>query len=661
MLSSWSILCLATLLPQEPLPMLQPLQPVPAFLAQPVTASVPEGQRILVVDEKQRPVANASVFVADWASLADVDRDAAQHFFLSDAPIWLSARAGTRFLTDADGSVCVPRLPKATIGAIHPETGAVALAVIGTRIRLRGRRVPFRVEVLDVDGRPAAGVPVAIGRGLGSHFGEKVGAFTDALGRVTLLWPTDGSVVDDVHVRVTCVDGPTTSSPVTWPSEGAAAPLVRLRLPPVVGVRLQLRDEHGQPVTNSQITAMGHRFGGATKVVRVAGDEYLVWPIAPGGAVRLEMRHVGALGARQEHILQAPSEVGSIATVPIAIELLPPVATDPRLVAAMQQLLGAQPVRALPVGGMPQFVIPVGGRRVGANELGRVQLALDPALAAIDALTCELRLRTGPTALGEPIHRPLELRDRAGTSPTMPNLLGRSGSSFDLTTHALKELEAGTYQLRVLLGTALVQEFASVDVLAGQTTSAEAAAGAPSVRLPTRTVRLVDPDGKPTPGVLVVQGHALQRVATRADGTVTLPDLAGVQWLATSPHGRSRLLPSGGAEDQVDVVLARRCRVRVVVPQDVVLPDGLVLCFANPLEPELATWHALQHGTDNLIAPDANGKSAVSLWVQRQRMSRVPVDLSWTLDLPAGDREVVFELRLDAEQLEQIRAMLQRR
>lgn len=38
-----------------------------------------------------------------------------------------------------------------------------------------------------------------------------------------------------------------------------------------------------------------------------------------------------------------------------------------------------------------------------------------------------------------------------------------------------------------------------------------------------------------------------------------------------------------------------------------------------------------------------------------------PLELAWPLQLPAGDREVVFELPLDAEQLERIGAMSSRR
>lgn len=647
-----------TVFPQDPLRVLQPLQPVPAFLAQPVSASIPEGQWIQVVDEDQQPVPKASVFVADWANLADVDRDAARHFYGDDAPIWLSARAGTRFLTDANGAVRVPKLPGATIGAIHPETGAVALCLVGTRIRLRGRRVPFRVEVLDADGRPSSGVPVVIGRGHGDRFGEKFGALTDALGRVTLPWQTEGERADDLQVQVTCVDGPTTAARVPWPAEGAAAPMVQLRLPPVVGVRLQLRDERGQPVSHSQVTAIGHRFGGATKAVRVEGDAYFVWPIAPGGAVRLEMRHAGATGARQVHVLEAPSAAGSVATVTLAIELPPPAVPDPRLAAALRQLGVAPPARALPEGGMPHVVVPAGQRQAGANQLGRVHLALDPALATIDALTCELRRRTASAGLGDPIHRVLERQWLAGASPGVPALLGRTGTSYDLTSHALGAVDAGAYQLRVLLGPTVVQEVANVDVLAGKVTTVVQLPAAP---LPTRNVWLVDHEGKPTPGALVVQGHARQRVATRTDGAATVPHVAGVHWLATAPQRRSRLLPAGGADDRIDVVLEPRCRVRVVVPRDVVVPDGVVLCFANLLDPELATWEPFRHGSDNLVAPDASGTVSVSLWLQREGQPRVPLELAWPLQLPAGDREVTFELPLDAEQLERIGAMSSRR
>jgi hypothetical protein len=140
-----------------------------------------------------------------------------------------------------------------------------------------------------------------------------------------------------------------------------------------------------------------------------------------------------------------------------------------------------------------------------------------------------------------------------------------------------------------------------------------------------------------------------------------VPHVAGVQWLATSPQRRSRQLPADGAEARVDVVLEPRCRVRVVAAPDVVVPDGVVLCFANPIDPDLATWHPFRHGSDNFVAPDASGTTPVRLWAQRSRNQRFPIDGEWTLELPAGDREVVFELRLDAEQLERIGALMSRR
>jgi hypothetical protein len=665
MLLGLSILVGSTVVPQEPLQVMQPLQPVPAFLAQPVSAAASDGQVIRVFDENQQPVAGASVFVGAWANLADVDRGAVEHFFVADAPIWASARASLRFLTDATGSVRVPRLAGATIGAIHPETGAVALCLVGTRIRLRGQRVPFRVEVLDVEGRPAAGVPVGIGRSLGVRGGDKVGAFTDAQGRVTLLWQTDGERAEDIEVRVACVDGPTTAARVPWPAAGSAAPLVQLRLPPVVGLRLQLRDARDQPVSDSAVTAFGRRYGGVTKAVRVADGEYFVWPIAPGGVVRLDLRHAGATGVHQEEVVEGPAVAGSVATVKLQVEHRPRAVTDPRLIATLQQLAGAQPAGALPQGalpqvGMPQLMIPVGGRVPSATAVGRIDLALDPALAAIDGLACELRRRNASAELEQPVLHPLRLRHQAGRTP-LPALLGQSKLSSDLTSHVLDHVEPGTYQLRVLLGSQEVRRVASIDVLAGPVGSVPAADGAPVAPLPTRSVRLVDHDGKPASGALQVQGHAKQRIATLADGSATLPHVAGVRWLATSPNCRSSLLPADGAEVRTEVALEPRCRVRVVAAPNVVVPDGVWLCISNPLDPELATWHPFRHGSDNVVSPDGSGTVSLSLWAKYRFRERVPLEWEWPIELPLGDREVVFELRLDAEQLEQIGKVLSQR
>jgi hypothetical protein len=653
-----SLLLGTALLWQAPEPPWPPSQPVAAFLALPVSPTAPDGQVVHVLDDSGQPVPMASVFVADWTTVTDGEREAARHFFGADAPIWLAARSGKRFRTAEDGSVRVPRQPRATVGAIHPTTGAVALCLVGQRIRLRGRRVPIPVEVLDAEGRPAADVPVAVGRGDGDLFGTQAGAFTDARGRVTLLCQEPAASEDSLRVRVTCVDGPAAAAPVHVPAAGTPVSLRQLRLPPVVGVRLQLRDAGGQLVRSSRLVAIGQRFGGATQPLRIDGDGYFVWPIAPGGEVRVELRHDGAVGAPQQHVLRAPTTAGAVATESLTVQVLPPAVPDPRVAAALRQRQGNAPPGVLPEGGMGHVVHRVGGRPPEPSTVGSLRLLLDPVLASVDGLRCELsRLTSAGEIVGTSHHVLVRNAMARGSMPRDPALLSRLGVANGAASHELRTIDPGSYRVRVLIGASEVAQWSNVDVRAGEAAWPVPVAAAP---LPTGTFRLLGPDGAPTFGEILVQGHAEQRLAANADGTVAVPLVAGVAWIATAPRGRSRLLPAAGAE-RVDVPVEPRCRVRVFAAQDVVVPDGVLLRFGNQLEAELDTWHPFRTGSDNVVRPDATGMTTVSLWVQRPDLTREPLRVEWRLGLPAGDREVAFELALDAEQLEAIARLQSRR
>ncbi len=649
------LLCTAALW-QTPEPPLPPSQPVAAFLALPVSPPATDGQVFQVLDDNGQPVPLASVFVADWTTVTDVEREAAQHFFGADAPIWLAARSGRRFRTAADGSVSVPRLPRATVGAIHPDSGALALCLVGHRIRLSGSRVPIAVEVLDAEGRPAANVPVGVGRGDGERFGLQAGAFTDARGRATLYWQA-ATASEDLRVRVTCVDGPAVAAPVPLPAAGAPVTFLQLRLPPVVGLRLQLRDGNGELVRSSRLVAIGNRLGGATPPLRIDGDGYFVWPIAPGGEVRLELRHAGAVGAPQEHRFVAPTTAGEVATETLTLQMRPPAVPDPRLRAALRQLNGGAPAGALPEGGMGHVMVRAGGRTPAASTMGSFRLALDPALARIEGVRCELgRLTSTGTVDGTSTHLLTRNAMVRGDMPRDPALLSRFGLANETGSHQLQAVEPGRYRVRVLLGASEVAHWPDVEVRAGQAASPAPGAAAP---LPTGAFRLLDPNGAPTFGEILVQGHAEQRLAVSADGTIEVPLVAGVTWLATSPRGRSRWLPAAGAQ-RVDVPLEPRCRVRIFAAKNLVVPDGVLLRFGNQFDAELDTLHPFRTGSDNLVRPDAGGTTTISLWVQGSNQTPESLGVQWQLELPAGDREVAFELALDAEQLAAIARRLSR-
>jgi hypothetical protein len=96
----------------------------------------------------------------------------------------------------------------------------------------------------------------------------------------------------------------------------------------------------------------------------------------------------------------------------------------------------------------------------------------------------------------------------------------------------------------------------------------------------------------------------------------------------------------------------------VVAAPNVVVPDGVWLCISNPLDPELATWHPFHNGSENFVSPDGVGAVSLSLWAKYRFLEPVPLDWSWPIELPPGDREVGFELRLDAEQIARIGTLL---
>lgn len=442
------------------------------------------------------------------------------------------------------------------------------------------------------------------------------------------------------------------------PAAGTPVSLVQLRLPPVVGLRLQLQDDKGQLVRSSRLLAIGHRFGGATPPLRIDGDGYFVWPIAPGGEVRLELRHAGAVGAPQVHVFEGPTTAGTIATETLTVQVLPPAVPDPRVAAVLRQRQGDAPPGVLPEGGMGHVMHRVGGRLPERNTVGSFRLALDPALARIDGLRCELRPVTSTGELGGTSNHVLA-RDAMTRGALLrdPALLSRLPLTNDAASHELRTVAPGRYQVRVLLGASEVAQWSNVEVRGGEVAAPALAAAAP---LSTGTFRLLGPDGAPTFGEILVQGHAAQRLAANADGTIAVPLVAGVTWIATTPRGRSCLLPAAGAEP-VDVPVEPRCRVRIFAAKNVVVPDGVLLRFGNQLEAELDTWHPFRTGSDNVVRPDASGMTTISLWVQRPDLTREPLRVEWRLGLPAGDREVAFELALDAEQLEAIARLQSRR
>ncbi len=308
--------------------------PLAAFRARPVQPAVADGQSVRVLDAERRPVAGADVFVADWQSLPPAMRHYVERTFVADAAVWLAAHTGARFRTGDDGSVRVPRIAGATIGAIAPGSDAVGLLLTGSRILLHGPRVAIPVTVVDQRGQPASGIPVAIAHTGGQGFHPLAGAITDARGRAVVRFER-GADDREVEVRALCIGAPIRQ---TVPASWFAAPdaPIELRLPPFAGLRVRLESRDGKPMHDSRALLHGANGQNLAVAMRPAADGYLFAPIAPGAVVELELWHAGATGEPQ----RVPVDgfvAGRTQDLELTAEFLPPRTVSPLLRAALAQ------------------------------------------------------------------------------------------------------------------------------------------------------------------------------------------------------------------------------------------------------------------------------------------------------------------------------------
>lgn len=311
--------------------------PVAALRARPVVTAGDNGISVLVCDRDRRPVAGADVFVADWGGIPRPLRDHVESVFRADAAVWLAARTGAHFRSDAEGRVRVPRIPGASVGAIDAGTGAVGLLLVGSRILLRSPRVAIAVEVTDQKGRPAADVPVAIGRLHEQGFGALAGAITDANGRATVHFerPREDTPGVPVAVQACVVGGPPIRTEIAPAYLDRPDHPVRVALPPCSRLRVRLVDAAGKLVNDSRVAICGEdEWASKVPMLPDAGG-YLSVPIAVDAAFHLELRHAGATGQPQIVVPQWAMPAGRTEELVVTAEFLPPKAMHPLLALAL--------------------------------------------------------------------------------------------------------------------------------------------------------------------------------------------------------------------------------------------------------------------------------------------------------------------------------------
>lgn len=159
----WTVWCLfLTSLPAQWRLADCPADPIAASRRMVVQPAPAEGTVLTVVDDTQRPVAAADVFVVALDSVPPADRERLTAAFADFAWLVMAVRGGQRFRADERGVVCVPLPANAMCGAVHPAHGGIGRLHAGARVQLSGAPSTVPVEVYDGDGRPLAGVVVEL-------------------------------------------------------------------------------------------------------------------------------------------------------------------------------------------------------------------------------------------------------------------------------------------------------------------------------------------------------------------------------------------------------------------------------------------------------------------------------------------------------------------
>ncbi len=643
-----TVLMLAIRVPSQAAPPLTH-DPLGSLLAIPAMPQPTAGLTLRVVDADHRPVANAIVFVADWTALPLPLRDYVEAVLCDEAPVWLAARAGARYDAGDGGTVVVPRTGGARIGAVDPRTGASGLLLTGGRIVLRAPRVEVPVEVVDADGRPTAGVPVAVGRLHGRDFAPHSGAITDARGRAMLRCEPHHAADESIVVQAFRVGGNPGRVELSYGSLAARVGLTQVRLPPHGSLRLRLRDAAGKPVQDSRVSIWGTEPTAVQLPMAPDADGYVFAAVAVGAQVNVELRHAGATGEPQSVRIDGPSEPGATVEHTLTVEYLPPKVVMPRIAVAAAGAVGEPPPAALPEGlvmgrGRPGFV----------DHKGAILVQVPESLQTLDSLPVELsRLDGQPMAL---LGRP-ELARQIATDSRLPGSTATMHLAANPSDFALGDLPPGRYRMRALLGDREVLQAANFEVRAGALTSLRASQGLQIVAEPQRyAVRLRDANNQPLAGAVLVLGGTSDarspRAASDAQGQVDAPFLPGLRLVAVAEHHCSvEVTPDAdhpaGAATRRDVAMLARPRLLLSLPEGISLPDGARIRFSHPIDEVLATTHVWRHGVANVVTPDVGDVTTVSIelplpgdqlvaidFAQPVRISRAEPTMSVTLAIP---------------------------
>lgn len=622
--------------------------PFGSLLATPAMPQPTAGRTLQVVDADHRPVANAIVFVADWTALPLPLRDYVEAMLCDEAPVWLAARAGARYDASDAGTVVVPRTGGARIGALDPRTGASGLLLTGARIVLRAPRVEVPVEVVDADGRPAAGVPVAVGRLHGADFAPRSGAITDARGRAMLRCEPHRAADESIVVQAFRVGGNPGRIELSYGSLATRMGLTQVHLPPHGSLRLRLRDAAGKPVQDSRVSIWGTEPTAVQLPMAPDADGYVFAPVAVGAQVNVELRHAGATGEPQSVRIDGPSEPGAAAVHTLTVEYLPPKVV-PRIAVAAAGAIGEPPPAALPEGlvlgrGRPGFV----------DDKGAIVVQVPEALQTLDSLAVELSRFDGqPVAL---LGRP-ELVHQIATDSRLPGSTATMHLAANPSDFALGNLPPGRYRMRALLGDREVLQAADFEVRAGASTTLRASQGLQVVAEPQRyAVRLRDANHQPLAGAVLVLGGTgdarSARAASDAQGQIDAPFLPGLRLVAVAEHYCSvEVTPDADhpvdAPARRDVAMLARPRLLLSLPEGIALPDGARIRFSHPFAEALATTHVWRHGVANVVTPDVGDVTTVSIelpgpgdhfvaidFAQPVRISRVEPTMAVTLAIP---------------------------
>lgn len=237
--------------------------------ALPPLAAAGEMMEVEVLRRADRsPVAGAEVVVVDLDESRS--EQLMEEFFIGATVDGILDQFGTRHLTGSDGRVRVP-MPreealvagrKDALFGLHNWDRSATLASVDRRVTIEvDEAASLRVRVTDENGRPAAGVPVALRVGAGDFFSfdllrastgaDGIGVIPRAAAFTAIFSPMDGGNFSAAIAAV--LPAPVT---VTVDIQNLPAEPVELRLPPTGSVRVSVQTADGRPSTEPLLLAL---------------------------------------------------------------------------------------------------------------------------------------------------------------------------------------------------------------------------------------------------------------------------------------------------------------------------------------------------------------------------------------------------------------------